>query len=129
MEEDTVLDSDLVLQKKEVIFNALQWWEARRLGYNIVLIACEIFLILYFWKGTLLYGIENAFLGSVLYTIAANVFFSVGWGIEILALYYFGENRFLRKFRIPFFILGVLFSILLTLDMYDNVLYYYQNSY
>lgn len=109
----------------EEIFSIIYWWERHRLGYTITLIITEIAMLMIFWSGTLAWGIPQVILWSLAYLLLANILFSIGWGGEILCLYYLKKN-YLKNYRNLFFIAGILFSVFLTISWFMQSLYYYK---
>ena len=65
---------------------AVQWWEEKRRLYNLLLIGLEIALLLFYWEAVLNFGVLSAIFWTVAYTIAANSFYCLGWGMEILGM-------------------------------------------
>jgi len=126
MNTEEIIDADFVLGKGKSFFNAIKWWESKRLLYNVIIVSLVLGIMLFMWTGTQNFGLINATIGSFFYFIAANVFFSIGWGMEVLAKYYFKRNLFLERYRHFFLTLGVLFSVFVTMFMYVQTLYYLQ---
>ena len=125
MDEENILDSSFITSLKERLYSSVKWWEGRRFLYNLIIIFCEIIMMFLFWKSTQKFGIGKSIFWSVLYTIAANVFFSMGWGIEILVEYYFKESQWIEKYRDAFLVMGILFSIFITIVLYKQSLHFY----
>lgn len=126
MNEENILDAGFNQYQSNPIMDSINWWERKRGLYNLVVIGFQIILILFFWDGTLQFGITNAIIGSIAYTIAANIFFSIGWGINIIIYHY--NIYFLKKideYRMFFFIMGISVSIFLTVSTYAETLYSY----
>jgi len=123
MNEEKILDSDFIFGLKERLYNSITWWESNRLIYNCIVIFCEVIMMGLLWEGTKRFGVGSSIFWSVLYTLAANVFYSMGWGTEILVEYYFKESQWIEKYRKGLFLLGIIFSILLTLFLYFRSLF------
>ena len=130
MIKENILDSEYFENKTNEIYVSINWWERKRFVFNLILIGVEILMILFFWKGAIQFGIGYTIFWSIAYTIVANIFFSIGWGISVLIDYY--NLKFLKnieKLRMLFFILGILFSIFLTIALFKNTLFYFQRLY
>ena len=127
MLKENILDSEYLDNESNEIYASINWWERKRLIFNLILIGVEILIISFFWRGAIEFGIGNTIFWSIAYTIAANIFFSIGWGISVLIDYY--NLKFLKnieKLRMLFFILGILFSIFLTIALFKDTLLYFQ---
>ena len=97
---------------------SIQWWEKRRFFFNIILIIIEVGMMVLFSKTTLHFGIGNALILTIFYNIAANIFYSIGWGIDVLCDYYRIDFRIEKPFRIIWFLIGLLFSSFITIGVY-----------
>ena len=126
MDEDQILDYETPSPVKYDLGFFLAWWERKRMIYNFIILGVQLFIIFIMWEETRLFGLMSAFWGSLGYLIVANLFYSIGWGLEIITLYYIGENDFLVSNRIFLFITGLLFSIFLTVFSYYGTLLMYQ---
>lgn len=89
---------------------SVRWWEKKRIIYN--LIALTGGLLVYFLRSEVPNGIspfDNYFV-IVFWLFGANIFYTCGWGSEILLNYYFKIRFWSDRFRMTCFILGSLFS-------------------
>lgn len=130
MLKENILDSEYLESETNEIYASINWWERKRLVFNLILVGVEILIISFFWKGVIQFGIGNTLFGSIAYTIAANIFFSIGWGISVMIDYY--NLKFLKnieKLRMLFFIVGILFSIFLTIAIFKETLLHFQRIY
>lgn len=123
--KDDILDFELANSKTKNTSKILKWWEDKRLLYNGILILTEILIMVFYWKGTVRFGLYLALFWSILYTIVANFLYSLGWMIEILVNYYVSKIKFSKKTKNLLWISGVLFSIILTWKWYEATLKYY----
>jgi len=98
---------------KEDILEIIQWWERKRLIYNIVLITISIAGL--FLKSEVPNSVLtiNSFIVLLIWVIGANAFYCAGWGIEIFIFYYFKIIP-LKRYRIILFAMGILISIIWT---------------
>lgn len=129
MDEEKLLDSNFVLNQDEPLYDCVDWWEQKRWNYNLIVIGVEIVMMVYFWKGTLAFGIMVSFFWSLAYTFVANIFFSMGWFLEVFMGYYFKHSLIMKSLRGQLYFLGIVFSILLTYILYYNSLSMISSSY
>ncbi len=102
-------------------YDAIAWWEVRRIPYNLALFATGLLsLSLIEWVGSYYVAsgedvIEPILLiiASVSYGIAANIFYTLGWITEIL--WSEGKTDLTQPLRAKIFCMGLIFSIALTL--------------
>jgi len=117
MNNDDILDADL--DAKELSWRlAVKWWEKKRMVYNIIFIGTQIMMMLVYWKGTLQYGLEYAVIDSFIVVLIANMCYCLGWGLEILADYYFNYELG-ERYRNVCYALGIGFSVVLALLAYS----------
>ena len=100
-------------------WEVIRWWELRRLLYNVVLLAIGIVSLLgmeFFLRKTP--GGEDVIdpfalgLSAVFYGLAANVCYTAGWIMELLARK--GNEVWARSAAKKHFVLGLWLSSLLT---------------
>lgn len=95
----------------------IRWWEQRRLSYNLVVGAAGIVslgvieLIAALPPHGHLMGMPWQL--PVIYAVLANLFYSSGWGLELLA--YGLWKRDMPRLGPPLFRQGLIFSVGLTL--------------
>lgn len=100
------------------ILKIVKWWESRRITYNLILISVEIIMMFIFSTGTLKFGIVNTIMCSLLFTVCANGFYTIGWIVEVWNIYYFKSTNLNSYTRNGLFILGTLFSIFVTIGLF-----------
>ena len=90
---------------------ALDWWEKKRLKYNLILISFTILMILL--RSEVPNGIRSYqdYIIVFFWIFGANIFYTIGWALEVLLNYYFKFNFFKTNTRRAFFILGSIFSV------------------
>lgn len=99
-------------KQEQSLLAAFGWWEKRRLLYNLFTGGTGVLCLLLLSLFPLLEFID--YLGILLYGIIVNVFYSLGFLIEVAARYYFkSQADFLQK-RKMLFGLGLVISILVT---------------
>jgi hypothetical protein len=122
MQEEDIIDHDFDASGKD-LFEPIRWWERRRVWYNALLILVVFLAMTKYAEGVLNYGVSDAIVHSVIVCAIANVFYSVGWGIEVIIMYYYSDEfRMKSGLRMTFYVLGVLFSMALAWEMYSNTL-------
>jgi hypothetical protein len=102
-------------------WDAIVWWELRRIPYNAALAILGILTIgALLWIGSHFSvageDVEEPLgliAGAVLYGLAANVFYTLGWISELL--WSGGDTSRTEPFRKRVFFLGLILSCVLTL--------------
>ena len=125
MEKENFKEFEKPLNKDSSMLSSICWWEKKRLLFTIILLVTEVVMMCTNIQGTIEFGISNAIIGSIAYTVAANGFFCLGWVLEVLVKYYYKGKNFLEQFRWFFLIIGVLFSCLYTAIIYHDSLMFY----
>lgn len=111
---DELLDNPSVDQKEDDYKSIIKWWERKRIIYNLVIIFVQITIALNEWMGVLRWGISDVLIGSALFLLIANGFYTFGWAMEFLINHYFSRFKLKPIHRLLIFILGLLFSIFIT---------------
>ncbi|MEO6845944.1 MAG: hypothetical protein ABI443_01410 [Chthoniobacterales bacterium] len=102
-------------------WDAIVWWELRRILFNLIIlvVGCLSIGILIFigshyaQPGQDVLEPMAMLVGAVMYAIAANLFYSMGWISEVL--WSNGDTSRTESIRQKVFVIGVIFSIGLTL--------------
>lgn len=99
----------------EELKSNIKWWESKRLIYNIAVGLFGVFGIYdglprveYFWT------IDDS-IGIIFWAIGANILYSLGTLLELFDWYYLKNKLRIKRFRMLFFIVGLLFSCIWTL--------------
>lgn len=107
------------------LFGVIKWWELRRIPYNLIVGICGAFTCIVTVLVPTIASAEFgeplglpdppilAVLGVILYAIAANVCYTGGWVAELVVRAIWNGKS--RDFAQISFILGLLFSVALTL--------------
>jgi len=97
---------------KEII----RWWETRRTVYNaIMLVAGLITIILAVSLGEIsLPDTINALPPVLIFAISANLFYTLGWIVEITCARFISNKEVLQKTGPVLFIAGLSLSVLFT---------------
>ena len=93
----------------------IKWWESKRWIFNLAVGLVGIFTIYdgfsrddYSWTSSDTFGI-------IYWGIGANILYSLGTLLELFDWYYLKNGIGIKKFRMLFFIIGLLFSCAWTL--------------
>lgn len=116
MPEEELLDHNVQDSHSQKLWIAIKWWESQRFTYNLIVGVCgliSIFLLLYSNIDSLKILI---LILSIIYATIANIAYCSGWMLEILILYYF-DSQFTPNTRRFLWILGVFFSVFVTLGL------------
>jgi hypothetical protein len=92
-------------------WDAIWWWETRRVVFNLILFVVGLLSILI--GNYAMLASPPILLGIIAYAIAANIFYTLGWISEIL--WSAGDTTRTEALRPNVFRLGLLFSVCLTL--------------
>lgn len=111
---DELLDNPSVDQKEDDYKSIIKWWERKRIIYNLVIIFVQVTIALNEWMGVLRWGISDVLIGSALFLLIANGFYTFGWALEFLIQHYFSRFKLKPIHRLLIFILGLLFSVFIT---------------
>jgi hypothetical protein len=101
------------------------WWELRRIPFNLIvgsagILTCIVVFVLAL-SSSIFFGVDFGLpdppiflvIGIVLYGIAANIFFTGGWVVELIVRKFRPVEA--DRFAETTFPLGLIFSVLLTL--------------
>ena len=109
MNNQDILDEELTNAQID-IWEAVKWWEHKRIFYNLILVVMAIFIMSTFINVN--YSFQFGLFWVVAFCIAANLFFTIGWGVEVLAEYYFKLK--IDRLRMLFWVCGILFTLFTT---------------
>lgn len=121
MEDDNLLDDTGILQDQSIL-DMIQWWEKRRLLYNVIVGLSGILTSIIIMKLHRSIAFSEILWYAVLpYGIFSNLAYLVGWVFELLLRYYFkiklnlSSRRTLLGVGIAISILPFIFIILIIL--------------
>lgn len=100
-------------------WDAIVWWERRRIPYNLVLLATALFSFLLIVIASNHFiarevDLGSPLLGAIVYAVGANLCYTLGWITELL--FYSDDPIQPERTRKRIFRLGLIFSILVTLS-------------
>ena len=100
--------------------NALLWWDKKRLLFNAIILFTALAYLLAIAPEH--FGLEQIF-GALVYAGVLNIFYCLGFIVEIYDEVYFQSRLNSIRYRWLFFVLGTLISLCFTLIQIN--LYYY----
>jgi hypothetical protein len=110
MEDHNLLD-DAKIRQDLLILEMVQWWEKRRLLYNIIVGLVGSLIVFIVLQQHRYIPFSEILLFAILpYGIAANILYLAGWVMELLIRYYF-KITLSSSVRQVLFWLGALISI------------------
>lgn len=100
--------------KRIELKSTIKFWESKRWIFNL-LVGFSGVIGLYNGSSTVdHYWSSHDLIGIIRYAIIANIFYSLGMVFELLEWYYLKGKLGLGKYRLVLFILGTIFSCILT---------------
>lgn len=101
-----------VPEGKRSALNVVSWWESRRLVYNLIVGACGLPTLVVL---VLTHAVPFWFLGfgTILYAVAANACYTLGWMAELVSRACFAEKS--RHMGPMLLTLGLVFSMAITI--------------
>jgi hypothetical protein len=110
----------LKLGFREILTDALRFWEWRRMFYNLALAAVVLLKFAYFWPASRIVLKFEAMLGMFLLVVLANVAYCAAYLVEVLVQ--FSEFREpWRKRRMVLWIVGTAFAGVLAHFFTDGI--------
>lgn len=123
MEEENILDSPLEELEEPNFSDFVEWWEMKCIYYNVILISVELLMLLYHYDAFLRFGLKDALIQCFLYTVVANFCYSIVLVLEVLLFFVFKIYQLnVRRF---FYLLGLMFSVIYTVYIYNMELQHY----
>ncbi len=111
------IDEGEVLNEKtgSAVLVLIKWWERKRITYNLLvgISGAAVFLLPIFAEDLRIFiplGIMAA-----IYAFFANVFYTLGWILEVLLVVYFKKINGIGQYKYILFLIGTIFSMLLSL--------------
>src|SRR5258705_13650155 len=93
-----------------LIMSSFSWWEKRRVLYNIIVFLAGTGGLLFSGYPMSLFDL----VGIVLWAMIANLFFCLGFLLELFAKHYFRSIKQITMSRDSLFWIGTIFSAALT---------------
>ncbi|MEM6964401.1 MAG: hypothetical protein AAF573_06520 [Bacteroidota bacterium] len=111
----SILDEPFIREESlKNLKSTIHWWERKRLLFNICIVVAATLPTIYFQDLILYQRPTGLIILVIIYMLFANLFFSIGWGIDALRYHFFSGKNF-GKYKEVFFLLGLFFSIGMTL--------------
>lgn len=104
-------NKDIITDEKDKnLLSAFAWWEKQRIIFNAIVGTAGI-------SGLIIASPKLALIdivGILVYGIIANLFYGIGFFIEIGTKHYFKSDKDFRNIRVTLFWLGLIFSTAIT---------------
>lgn len=116
---DDLLDIGEEKSTDSSILTNVRWWERMRIVYNIIIIGI-IATSFFFVRSGYSYGysyrrVTERIIVLGIYLVIVNLFYCLGWGLDLLLRHYFKTKGFGKGLNISLFVLGTLLVALFTL--------------
>jgi len=98
-------------QEDRSLLAAFGWWEKRRIAYNVIVGICGLIVLIFFLNVPL---DPALIIDAILYGVIVNLFYTLGFLIEVVSRYYFKSDRDFSKSRKGLFWTGLVISVLIT---------------
>ena len=98
------------VESSNEISNAIKWWERKRVIYTLITLAGGLLVLLIRSGVPNGIGPNNPLGDLIFWLVVTNIFYTCGWGSEILFNYYFKFNFYGNKIRLTLFIIGSVIS-------------------
>ena len=97
---------------KEIV----RWWERRRIFYNTVMLAagCVTIMLALLLREIIFTDLINALPPVLIFALSANLFYTLGWVVEIVCRKFIAEKEVVQKVGPVLFIAGLSLSVLFT---------------
>ncbi|WP_417799749.1 hypothetical protein [Tenacibaculum sp.] len=99
----------------EELKSNIKWWESKRWSFNLVVGLVGVYTVYDGFSRGEYSWVRADILGILYWGVGANIFYSLGILLELFDWYYFKNKIGIKRFRMIFFIIGLLFSCFLTL--------------
>ncbi len=113
----------------------IRWWEHRRIFYNAVMLAAgSVTILLALSLGEIIFtDLINVLPPILIFAFSANLFYTLGWLVEILCRKFIAEKTVVQKAGPILFIAGIGISVFVTfaIDIALLIAFFFgsQNSY
>ncbi|MFK8008654.1 MAG: hypothetical protein AB8H03_20010 [Saprospiraceae bacterium] len=111
---ENILDEYSKKTLSKELYESVKWWEKRRIYFNIIVSLAWISPFFFSWESLGNINVFGLLIAFCTYVCFANLCFCFSWVIDILKSYYF-ENPKYGSSKTYLFVLGMIFSILITL--------------
>ena len=96
-------------KQPEPLLKAFAWWEKKRLLYNII-VGITGAVVMFSLPVHTFFDIISV----ILFGILANMFYTLGFLLEVIMAHYFKKDMIFEKWRPVLFWTGVIFSVFVT---------------
>lgn len=94
----------------------ISWWERRRIFYNTVMLAagCVTIILALLLNEIIFADLINVLPPILIFALSANLFYTLGWVMEIVCRKFISEKAVIQKAGPVLFIAGIAISVLFT---------------
>ncbi|MEM6964400.1 MAG: hypothetical protein AAF573_06515 [Bacteroidota bacterium] len=124
---EKILDKDLINLEPQIakkLFQNIRWWENNRTLFNIVMLCCAGLPAVFGFDQIFTIGISSVLFSYFFFFVLANICFCIGWGIDVLAYYYF-QNQDFGKYKVQLCFWGIFFSGFMSLIYSYDVIFFH----
>lgn len=116
MSED-LLDSTDEQSTDSSILSNVRWWERMRIWYNVIIVGMLVtsFFFVRYGSSYNYWRVTERVIVLAIYLVIANLFYCLGWGLDLLFRHYFKIRGFGKGLNIGLFSVGTLLVALFTL--------------
>ena len=107
---------------RDVITDAIRYWEPRRIGYNFVLVTIVLGCIVLTWSHLRSVFNWHSVLAVFVLAVLANVCYCAAYVIDVL-VQYSAFRDFWRRGRWALWLIGVLFAAVITFYWIADAIY------
>ena len=107
---DDLLDNQINSASQYSFEEVFQFWERRRLTYNVVILFLQMIMLMIVWNELRILGVVFVVKSLVSFNLMANCAYCISWGGEFLLKHYFKLGLGTAAQRKIVFVLGCLFS-------------------
>jgi len=123
MKTPNILDDQNIPNR--IFSNAsIHWWEKKRWIFNLIILLSIFILALQKFSMVEKMGLRIFLVTTLLYLLIGNIFFSLGWVIELLIKFLIPKINFSNNYRTFFLLIGLLFSFGITSKIFYSLLHY-----
>ena len=111
--KEELIDDNVYPEKRDNISLAFAWWEKKRILFNFLVGFSGIIGVFLNFQ---FFDWNDIFL-IIFYGLFVNLMYSIGFLLEVFDDYYFKSKLKLHSFRLVLFLIGSIFSCIITFVM------------
>ena len=114
MEKETLDQPEEDFNQKSPLFELVDWWESRRLTFNIVVGGSGFFGLWVYDSYELIAYYPEIIVEIIIYAIAVNAFYTLGWSLEPLRIHYKFTTTSISRIKEVLYYSGIFFGVAFT---------------